>query len=141
MGPTWPPRWGQNREKNRSQKRSNFGLPLNSIFSNFGRFWDQKWSQDGTKIGLKINVNLKKPICCHPYEKPMQKHEFSCSGGSKNHKKNDQKTTKKIIQHRSAFGTHFYPIWADFGGQVGTQNRQKIDPRRHQKCNKNKNGT
>ena len=61
VGGTWGPKWRQQGQNNRSQNRSFFGCLLKSIFSDFGGFWEPKWRQVGTKIGWRINVNLKKP--------------------------------------------------------------------------------
>ena len=122
-GPNLAPKTGPKSDKKSIPKAIKFGVAFEVDFPQFWSIFGPKRSQNGTEIGFKINVNLEKPICCHPYEKPMQKHENSRSGGSKNHKKIDKTTTKKWVQNRSAFGTHFSPTWADFGGQVGTQNR------------------
>jgi len=45
------------------QKSINFLMLFEIGFlGDFGRFWDPKWSQVGTKIGPKIDLNFGRPI-------------------------------------------------------------------------------
>ena len=58
--------------------------------------------------------------------------------GSKNRSKNELQNEINMGRH---LGIDFSSILVDFGRQVGTENRAKIDPKRHRKNDEKMKGT
>ena len=49
--------------KNRTLKRIKNKIDFDIVFlTDFGRFWDPKWSQSGPKMGSKIDLNFDMQI-------------------------------------------------------------------------------
>ena len=64
--PTWPQvgsQVGAKMEKKSMQKSIKKLMPPGiGFWKDFGGFWEGKWSQVGTKMGSKIDVNFERPI-------------------------------------------------------------------------------
>ena len=63
MEPTWPQLGSQNGAKMVKKSISKsiiFLMPLGiDVWMDFAGFWEEKWSQVGTKIGSKIDINFE----------------------------------------------------------------------------------
>ena len=101
-------------------------LPLGiNFWTNFGGFLIPKWSQVGTKMGSKIDVNFER--------------RFFWIFGWKLGTKTDRKSIKKrsprwdASRHRSFsdFGQFLEPCWE----AKSSKNRSKINLKRHRKKN------
>ena len=108
-------------------------MPLEIDFwKNFGAFWEGKWRYFVTNIGPSMDVMYKKA------KDSRTTKNMICSiklrfRGFKNRSKFDQKSIKKWHPKWSASWHRFFLVSDGFKNQVGSENRAKIDPKRHQK--------
>ena len=60
MAPTWLPKRSQIPLKNDYKNYQNIDASWGRIFGDFGGFGEAKWSQVGTKIASKIDLNFER---------------------------------------------------------------------------------
>ena len=70
MVPTWGPKSIKNRAKNNVKIDWKNDSIKNCFFFDFRWFSEEKWSQVGTKIGSKIDVNFERLISTKTYTNP-----------------------------------------------------------------------
>ena len=80
-----------------------FNGSSNRFFMDFSRFWYPKWTQVGTNIGRKIDVNFERPIFLK-YCKTNVIFMIFEAQGSKLEEKIDQKSMKKRSPRWNASG-------------------------------------
>jgi len=110
-----------------------------ALGSHFGPFLMLKWSQVGTNIGTKTDLNLKRRISTK-YCKTNDFFNIFGVRGSGLTTKIRPKTVKKRSQHRNTFWHRFL---VDFGSILGGFWEAQTDPKPIENGSKNmlKNGT
>ena len=134
LGPSWGPRWLQNRSKIDPKSSSKIYKFSNRFLINFflilDRFLTPSGSQNRSKFDQQINTttqqsknkNLKKPCVFSIQSCPRP-----CWIMLKNRSKSNQHPSKNRSQNNAQVGSILEPTWLHFGTVLGTKIAFKID--------------
>ena len=109
-------------------------MPLGIGFlKDFAGFWKEKWKQVGIRMASKIDANFERPFSQKIRFSLWKNNGFEGSGDRSWEQKSIKNRSKVEAQDGWPLGIDFWWILMGFGKQVGTQNRIKIDLKRHPK--------